>query len=80
MSLQVKSVSNVIRVKPYFKQSSFNTQFVLIHALNLSPECVRDDEKFVYLLIASNLLNEFKHFDDRLLGDMNFALNIYPPW
>ena len=72
-----KNSSNIIKAIPFYKQSLYNSNFCLIHAINVD-NLRRENDCDVYITV----LMDSQAIDPTLFCDLDthLILNIYPPW
>ena len=73
---KVKSIQNVLQVRPLFKQATFQKQFYLLYALNQSH--AEHEHEVICILVSTECLDLTKVFDED--NQHNITLLIYPPW
>lgn len=85
---KVKSVANIIKAIPIFKQSSLvGYNFCLIHAVQVNDEQLLSlagafkNENYIYVLLSLDKVDINRYFDQTTsFVRSKILMNIYPPW
>lgn len=84
-----KNLKKIVKIVPFFVQSSYENQFSLIHGIKLDNDERQNDNNdeinFAYLLAPNELLESesgsFKSLNNRAnISDKKLLIKIYPPW